>query len=151
MERSGRFARCLVSSAVRRVVVAVAVGLVVGLPALAGCGDSGGRTTTQVLQKTMADNGQAVTLTHGQRLQVRLEGNPTTGFTWEAQNMPAVLEQNGDPAYVSGGTAIGAGGAFAFTFTGKQSGDGQLTLVYHRTFEAGVPPEQTFTLHVTVQ
>jgi predicted secreted protein len=129
-------------------VLVAAVAVVVGLLVLVGCGSD---TTAEPLQKGSADNGQVVTLSQGQELQVSLEGNPTTGFTWEAQGLPAILEQKGDPEYARGGTAVGAGGVYTFTFTGTQAGDGQLTMIYHRTFESGVPPEQTYTLKVTVK
>ncbi len=128
-----------------------AIVLLVGL-SLAGCGSGSDSTSaTQALKKSAADNGQAVTMSQGQQLQVQLEGNPTTGYTWQAQDLPAILAQQGDPGYVSGSTALGSGGVFTFTFTGAQAGEGKLTLVYHRTFEVGVPPAKTFTLQVTVK
>ena len=142
---------CRRGSPGRRRARAAALVAVIFLSVLAGCGGSGGGAATQPVEKGAADDGQAVTLSQGQELRVRLEGNPTTGFTWEVQNLPAVLEAKGEPVYVSGGTAIGSGGTYTFTFAGKQAGDGQLTLIYHRTFETGVPPEQTYTLKVTVK
>lgn len=57
----------------------------------------------------------------------------------------------GEPVFVSDGAAVGSGGTYTFRFKGKQAGDGRLGLIYHRTFESGVPPEQTYTLSVTVQ
>ncbi len=104
-----------------------------GLSVIVGCGS--GRDQSDRSRRARPTTARPSRLSQGQELRVRLEGNPTTGFTWEAQDLPAVLEQKGEPVYVSGGTAVGSGGTYTFTFAGKQAGDGQLTLIYHRTFE----------------
>jgi inhibitor of cysteine peptidase len=99
---------------------------------------------------TAADDGTSVALDVGDRLIVTLEGNPTTGFTWEVDGtVPANLVQLGQPLFVADSDAIGSGGTFTFRFEAVASGSGTLRLIYHRPFET-VAPEDSFEVTVTV-
>ena len=106
----------------RRKVI-VAVGLIVLLlgtaAAAAGCGSQADANGGPV-KLTEADNGRAVTVKAGEDVQVILNGNPTTGYTWTSTvSDNAVLQQQGEPIYAQGNTdpsIVGAGGTFTFTF-----------------------------------
>ena len=100
-------------------------------------------------------NGGSAELKVDQLLEVKLEGNPTTGSSWEVKTSgePAVRLQ-GEPVYAQtspGSTVVGAGGTFTFTFVGAQPGTSTIELVYHRPWETDTPPLETFVLEVTVK
>ncbi len=102
---------------------------------------------------TAKDNGTAVTVKTGDTFTVKLEGNPSTGYTWEAQDLDTrLLEQVGDAEF-SGGVPgmVGSGGDLTLTFKALQPGTTTLTLVYHRPWEKDVDPIDTFSVTVTVK
>jgi predicted secreted protein len=121
----------------------------------AGCG-SEVDSAEGLLQLGEADNGQSFVVQVGDTIEVMLPGNPTTGFAWTAamsDEAAALVAQQGEPAYVSetsGETVVGAGGVYTFTFKTVAEGEAELKLVYARSFE-DVPPEQTFTVTLTIE
>jgi inhibitor of cysteine peptidase len=79
---------------------------------------------------------------------------PDDGYSWEVEALDAaVLEQRGEPEYTSEaeGGVVGAGGTETFRFEAVATGRVQLTLIYHRPFEEGVEPIDTFSVTVEVQ
>lgn len=111
------------------------------------CSQSGGATVTLGAQ----DNGRTLELSNGDTLIVGLEGNPTTGFSWEVEAVDdAVLAPQGDADYTASETGlVGSGGIFAFTFKAARKGQTQLQLVYHRSWEETAPAD-TFDVKVVV-
>jgi len=101
---------------------------------------------------TNSDDGMTIGLKAGQILAVRLDSNPSTGYSWQVSQVDAaVLKQQGEPQFIHPADAPpGAGGAQVFVFTAAAGGSTTLTLVYKRPFEPDVAPVQTFTVHVTV-
>jgi inhibitor of cysteine peptidase len=140
----------------RRVIAAVVlILLLAGTTATAaGCG-SQANANGGAVRLTEADNGRAVTVEAGEDIQVILNGNPTTGYTWTATvSDKAVLQQLGDPVYAQGSTdpsIVGAGGTFTFTFKAAAAGQVALKFDYARSFETGVTPIQTCSVTVTVK
>lgn len=102
---------------------------------------------------TNSDDGRAIGLKAGQMLAVRLDSNPSTGYSWQVGQVDdAVLKQQGEPQFIQPADAPpGAGGAQVFRFTAVAAGQTTLTLVYKRSFEPNVAPVQTFTVQVTVE
>lgn len=97
-------------------------------------------------------NGQTIELAAGQKLVLSLETNPTTGFDWEVSEIDeAVIKQSGDSEYKSESDLIGAGGVRTFTFEAVTAGTSTLKLIYHRSWEKDIPPEQEFTVTITVK
>jgi len=98
------------------------------------------------------DNGSSVILPAGDNLSITLEGNLTTGYSWEADPLPdpAVLELVEEPSYESSSKALGAGGKFTFTYRAAGEGQTNLRLIYHRPFEPDVPPLEVYELTVRV-
>jgi len=98
------------------------------------------------------DTGSTVALRAGDTMDVVLDGNPTTGFSWETAAIDAsVLKQLGEPGFEPYTNLIGSGGKFTFRFEAVSSGQTLLRLVYHRPWETEVSPEKTFEVTVVVQ
>jgi inhibitor of cysteine peptidase len=125
------------------VIATVAVGLT-------ACGSD-----PKPLTLTKDADGTSVEIKVGQALEVSLEGNPTTGYSWEVKESgEPTLKPQGEPAYVqaeTGATLVGGGGTYTFRYVGAEAGTAMLELIYHRSWEADVAPLEAFTLEVTVR
>jgi inhibitor of cysteine peptidase len=97
------------------------------------------------------DNGDQVELKSDQTLVISLEGNPTTGYTWEVAEVDeGVLRQVGEMEFETQDTGdVGVGGVQILRFEAVNSGQTDLELVYHRSWE-DEEPLKTFSVQVTV-
>ena len=102
---------------------------------------------------TAVDKGSQVDVNVGQQIVIALDGNPSTGFTWEAKDLDTTMfEEVGDPAFNSSNPgSVGSGGTLTLTFKALKAGTSNLTLIYHRPWETGVAPIDTFTVTLTVK
>ncbi|MCX6034985.1 MAG: protease inhibitor I42 family protein [Chloroflexi bacterium] len=123
------------------------VTLAVVLISVAAC------SPTKPVILTAEDNGSQVEVKVGEQIVITLDGNPSTGYTWEAKDLDAtMIEQVGDPVFSSSNPGlVGAGGTLTLTFKALKAGAASLTLVYHRPWETGVDPIDTFAVTVTVR
>jgi inhibitor of cysteine peptidase len=128
----------------RRIIFLVTLAAIVIL--ITGC--SSGQT-----QLTAADNGKTVEVRAGDQLTIVLEGNPSTGYTWEAKDLDAnMFQQVGETEFKSSNPGLtGAGGTLTLTFKALKTGTSMLTLVYHRPWEATAEPQSTFEITVTAK
>ncbi len=127
--------------------VQLIVCLIIGL-ALAACGAKGVDPVTL----TQKDAGTTVHVKQGSVVNIQLEGNPTTGYTWEvAPGGSGVLEQQGEPAFKADSNALGSGGMMTLQFKAAQTGTTALKLIYHRTFEPNVAPLNTFEVTIVAE
>lgn len=110
---------------------------------LAGC--SAGRSLS------LDDDGTRVLLRPGDEIKVTLEGNATTGFSWElVESDPAVLNALSEPVYEEANTElIGGGGKWTWRLAALEPGECEVRFVYHRTWE-DEPPEATFSFTAKV-
>ncbi len=99
------------------------------------------------------DNGGSVTLAAGETLELVLESNPTTGYSWRVLDVPVCLEQQGDAEYDSDAPPgmMGAGGEETWLFTVVEPGEGTLALEYIRPWEEESEPAGTFEIEVVVE
>jgi inhibitor of cysteine peptidase len=141
----------------RSVAAVILVLLVLGMAlAAAGCGGKSDPAAGSA-KLTEADNGKQIAAKVGDTIEVTLAGNPTTGYSWTSSMSDAdkaVLQQQGEPAYVQQSTdksLVGGGGTFTFAFKAIAPGQATIKLDYARPFEAGVAPIQTFSAIVTVK
>jgi inhibitor of cysteine peptidase len=104
------------------------------------------------LTLTERDDGGKRELKAGQRVLVLLNGNPTTGYTWQVDSKvdSKVLRQIGEPGFHQDAGLTGAGGIESVLFEAAGPGATTLSLSYARPWETGSSPEKTFTVHVTV-
>ncbi len=97
-------------------------------------------------------NSGSVVLEQGQILVLKLSSNPTTGYDWEIVDLnAAILEQVGEVEYKSDSALIGSGGVNTYTFKAVGSGNTQLSLVYHRSWEKDIPPIEAYELDIVVK
>jgi inhibitor of cysteine peptidase len=98
------------------------------------------------------DAGRTVELRVHDRLEVALEGNPSTGYQWEqVAGEAAILRSAGEPAFSPNTSALGAGGTVTLPFEAAGAGTTRLRLIYHRSFEPNVPPLKTFEVDIIVR
>jgi inhibitor of cysteine peptidase len=98
------------------------------------------------------DDGKVISVKVGDTFSITLDGNPTTGYAWETlPDSAALLTLVGEPAYNSSSDLLGAGGTYTFTFKAIAKGSTTLELIYHRSFETGVDPLETYTVTVEVK
>lgn len=117
----------------------------VALMAVSGC------AAKPALALEGKDNGRQIELQKGQTLAISLEGNPSTGYTWEmAESEGSILRQVGEIEFKAESDLVGAPGTQTLRFEAVESGQTELKLVYHRPWEKDVEPLETFTLQVTV-
>jgi len=107
----------------------------------------------QEVKATIDDAGREMQLKKGQTLVVTLEGNPTTGYSWEVAEPldEQVLRQAGEAEFKQESEALGAGGVQILRFEAVNAGQITLKLVYHRPWEEGVEPLETYSLQVVVR
>jgi len=125
--------------------------VIVGL--LCACGAAAAPVPTPSTKRlTEADAGRSIELRAGDKLEVALPGNPTTGFQWDVSvGDTAILRPSGEPEFEPSSSAVGGGGTITLRFAAVGTGQMGLTLIYHRPFEKDVPPAQTFEVTVTVR
>jgi inhibitor of cysteine peptidase len=114
---------------------------------LVACGQSTGS-----IQLGEQDAGRTIELRRGDRLQVILAGNPTTGYQWQqVAGDSAILTSAGGPTFEPNSSALGSGGMVTVPFQASAAGKTHLILVYHRSFEPNQPPLKTFAIDVVVR
>ena len=92
-----------------------------------------------------------INLQIGQTLGITLEGNPSTGYTWEMEPVEQpILSQVGEPVVKPNSNLIGAPAMLSFTFKADANGTQLLRLIYHRPWEKDVPPVNSFDVTVVV-
>ncbi len=101
-----------------------------------------------------ADNGKRAQVPVGQWVLIRLPGNPTTGYQWQAA---AVQGQSvrlmAEPQYVATPVkpgVVGSGGTYYFKFRALQPGLTTIKLIYLRPWQKDQPPLETFQCTVEV-
>ncbi len=114
--------------------------------ALTACGDDGGSTV--VLDD--GDSQTEVALDVGDRLDIELEANPTTGYSWELGPVPDGLRLVSSDFDEPGGSLVGAAGTQVFVFDVVGPGDGILRFEYVRVFDDPVIAAQIVEYTVTI-
>ena len=118
----------------------------VAVTALAACGDGSGSTV--VLDE--ADSLSEVSLDVGDQLEVSLESNPTTGYSWELGPLPDGLQLASSDFEEPGGSLVGAAGTQVFVFDMVGPGGGILRFEYVRVFDDPVIAEKIVEYVLTI-
>lgn len=114
---------------------------------LSGCLARGSRTVIV----TAADANSTVQLNAGDVLLVQLDGNPSTGYTWErVEPLAGALQPLEEPEFAPAKNLPGAPGRITLRYLAA-SCSARLELVYHRPWETDTPPVATFSVVVLVK
>jgi inhibitor of cysteine peptidase len=122
------------------------IALVAAAALLAACGDDGGTT----VELDVTDSLSEVSLDVGDQLEVSLEANPTTGYSWELGPLPEGLQLVSSEFEEPGGSLVGAPGMQRFVFEAVGAGSGILRFEYVRVFEDPVVAEQIVEYVLTI-
>ena len=100
---------------------------------------------------TLDDDGARVALSEGDTIEVALDGNATTGFSWVLVEFDDdVVAVEGDPAYeVEDTELVGVGGTWTWVLVARQPGETIVRFAYQRSWE-DEPPEATFSFTASV-
>ncbi len=109
--------------------------------------------STKIAKLTIGDNGKTINIKKGGQIVIELEGNPSTGYTWEGKDMDAsILQQEGEAAFKSSNPGlIGSSGTMILTYKALRVGTTTIKLIYHRPWETEVEPESTYSVTVVVK
>ena len=126
--------------------MAIMLSLLAALATAAGCRPS-------EVKLGVEDSGREIELRKGQLLVITLEANPTTGYTWEVAEPldEQILRPVGEVEFKPESDLVGAPGVQVLRFEAVKAGQTALKLVYHRPWEEGVEPLETFSLQVVVR
>ncbi len=125
------------------IIIALAVAL------LAGCAGSGAKDSGPITLYA-DDSGRTVRVAPGAMIYVTLDGNPTTGFTWEIQSADPQVLLRRDSEFHPSSDMPGAGGVWVFPFETGASGSSEIRMVYRRPWET-VEPLRTFSVKIEVR
>ncbi|MCP9756693.1 hypothetical protein EGI26_16120 [Lacihabitans sp. CCS-44] len=92
------------------------------------------------------------TIKIGQSITHELEGNPTTGYTWQykAEN-PEIVKISEEIVSENKEGMVGTPSKFKYRIEGVSAGSTQIIFTYRRSWETDVPPAQSDTLTVNVE
>ncbi len=103
---------------------------------------------------TFNDKGSSIELKKGDKIEIKLESNPSTGYAW-------ILSEETDETIVSLASSefiqtekelVGAGGYEILMFQAIKSGQTEIILIYQRSWEEEETGEDSiFNLNVTVK
>ena len=101
---------------------------------------------------TDKENGKSISLQVGQRLLVKLERNPSTGYEWSVgKTDEKLLAPDGETAFdVADANAEGAPAIQTLFFKAKSIGKVALELKYTRPWEKDKAPEKVYKITVNI-
>ena len=91
---------------------------------------------------------ELISVSEGEKFDITLEENPTTGYLWEATYKDSILELDGKD-YQRTGTAMGAGGRAVFTFLARGIGESKLSFRLQRSWEGEAIQTKVFRIVVS--
>jgi inhibitor of cysteine peptidase len=121
-----------------------------------GCATSTPAPTESAPRRVMvSESGGSVTLAVRQELGLKLDANPTTGYSWAVvPPLPDVLTVVDSGTYHAppeSEPGMGASGTTSFVFLAVKPGKGVLSLAYRRPWEHDVTPDRTVRVDVEVR
>jgi inhibitor of cysteine peptidase len=104
-----------------------------------------------MLSLTETDNGRTIDLRLGDKIQITLPENATTGYRWAIDRYDEELVEaiSTEPHYE--GKAVGSGGEVAFSFQAKKPGAGEIALKHWRHFEGDSSVTNRFRVRLRVK
>merc|ERR1711934_1265598 len=100
-----------------------------------------------------AGSENSVHCAQGEIFEVKMAGNPTTGYSWKSAVSDSHVEQVGEPVYNVNPHApgmVGVGGMYTFKFKALKAGNAKIGFSYGRPWEKDTPSADTKTVSVVV-
>ncbi len=104
---------------------------------------------------TEADNGNTIHIKEGQTFIIKLNENPSTGYSWElslSKGLGLLSDKYNSPesSKKGGKFVIGAAGYHSWEIKAVAKGSQQVNGIYKRSWEPETDEEKTFKLNVVV-
>ena len=98
------------------------------------------------------DGDKTVGLRMGQLLRLKLDSNPTTGYSWDIASMAdsGVVRQFGKMHYVRVGEMMGSGGYQLYRIKPLKQGTATIRFEYKRPWEKDTEPAKKHTVRIVV-
>lgn len=130
-----------------KIIVLIALAVLIAALALGGC-----KTANKAL--TEKNNGDSINLKVEDIVVIRLESNPTTGYSWILdKKTDTLIVSMVDSEYIQSvedKELVGAGGHEIFTFKAVSKGKTSIILNYERPWEEDEEPLETFEINISV-
>jgi inhibitor of cysteine peptidase len=94
------------------------------------------------------DPAQPIHVRAGETFAIVLEGNPTTGYSWQADADPEHLQLL-DQTFEQEGKGIGAGGREVLRFRAVSAGEVDVACAYKRPWDAKARETRRFQVRIT--
>jgi len=109
-----------------------------------------------IAELTFDDKGKSFELEKGERINIKLESNPTTGYEWilggETDTSVVSLFDSKFVQTEKEEELVGVGGYEIFTFKAENSGQTEIILTYKRSWEEEELKEEfLFKINITVK
>jgi inhibitor of cysteine peptidase len=95
-----------------------------------------------------SDSGKSIAVKLGETLEIDLESNPTTGYSWQVVQLPVALDIESRDYLWDEPVRCGSGGREHFRLAVARAGPGWLRLEYRRPWEKAAGPARTFELNL---
>lgn len=135
--------------------------LLAGCPVAAGRQPAGGSADPKAAEAPQGDDTpdplvvEQRVATRGEEFEIRLEGNVTTGYSWQVVEIDEKAVHRVSEDYVESKQGdqqvVGSGGTFVFRFKALAQGQTKVKIVYQRPWEKDVEPLRSYTLELTVR
>jgi inhibitor of cysteine peptidase len=112
---------------------------------------SGTAAPVNHLVVTEEQNGATVTIKTGAIITVKLQENPTTGYSWNLTTTPGlqIINDTYKPTYTTG-KMVGSGGTHIWDISAVATGEQKIKGVYMRSWEPISGNETDFSMTVVV-
>jgi inhibitor of cysteine peptidase len=106
-----------------------------------------------VVRLSEADAGQTKTVLRGDKLELQIGGNPTTGFSWKLASIDGnAVRTFHEIRYKPHRPGLpGAPGVFVATFRAVSPGTSTINMQYLRPWEKNTPPAKTYAVTIIVK
>jgi len=103
---------------------------------------------------TEKNNGDSLNLKINDTVEIKLESNPTTGYSWFLNdNVDETIVSITSPEFMESKKdeeLVGAGGYEIFTIKAISKGKTDIILNYERSWEEGIEPLETFEITISI-
>ena len=99
----------------------------------------------------LKNSGSTVKTSMNKTIQVVLDANATTGYTWQIAGYDKKILKLNKSAYKVNSKLVGAGGEQFYCFDVVGKGKTQLKIIYHRPWEKDIKPAKTFSVNIAAE